>query len=323
MYYIGIDISKSTFIAAYPQEKGYKTREFKNTPKGIKDFIKTLYPDENHCIMEATGNYCMLLLYMLNESGIRASLINPLKTHNFARAEMSVTKTDAEDAKMLSKYGTEKRPDVYKMPTKTILLLKQQRSVLRQYKKQLSALKNLLGSIEILPIVNSLAVKSLKDSIKSLEKQISRLEEDMINITKNEFKRQLELLTSIKGIGNEIATALITTTGGFTYFQTAKQFSRYIGLCPTIIQSGSSINIKGHINRNGDPYLRSLLYVVSMQAIRCNTACKECYLRLKSKGKFGKVAIIAVANKLIRQAFAVIKSNHVYVDGYVSSLLKI
>ena len=48
----------------------------------------------------------------------------------------------------------------------------------------------------------------------------------MINITKNEFKRQLELLTSIKGIGNEIATALITTTGGFTYFQTAKQFSR-------------------------------------------------------------------------------------------------
>ena len=169
-------------------------------------------------------------------------------------------------------------------------------------------------------MINNVAVKSLKDSIKSLEKQISRLKDDMTNITKKEFKRQLELLTSIKGIGNQVATALITTTEDFTYFSTAKQFSRYIGLCPTIIQSGSSINIKGRINRNGDPHLRSLLYVVSMQAIRCNTACKDLYLRLKAKGKSGKVAIVAVANKLIRQAFAVIKNNCKYIDGFVSSL---
>ncbi len=67
MDYIGIDISKSTFVVAYPQLKGYKICEFKNTPKGIKSFIKTLNQEDNHCIMEATGNYCMLILYMLNE----------------------------------------------------------------------------------------------------------------------------------------------------------------------------------------------------------------------------------------------------------------
>ena len=49
-----------------------------------------------------------------------------------------------------------------------------------------------------------------------------------------------------------------------------------------------------------------------MQAIRCNTACKELYSRLKSKGKSGKVAIVAVANKLIRQAFAIIKKDCKY-----------
>lgn len=320
MDYIGIDISKSTFVVAYPQLKGYKICEFKNTPKGIKSFIKTLNQEDNHCIMEATGNYCMLILYMLNEAKIKVSLINPLKTHNFARAEMAVTKTDAEDAKLLSKYGSEKHPEVYKMPTKTILLLKQQRVVLRQYKKQLVALKNLLLSLEILPIINKLAIKSLKDTIRTLEEQIAKLEDDMTNITKTEYQRQFECLTSIKGIGSQIATELIITTGGFSYFQTAKQFSRYIGLCPTIIQSGSSINIKGHINRNGDPYLRGLLYVISMQAIRCNAACKEFYSRLKANGKSGKVAIVAVANKLIRQAFAVIKKNCMYIDGYVSCL---
>ena len=62
------------------------------------------------------------------------------------------------------------------------------------------------------------------------------------------------------------------------------------------------------------------MYIVSMQAICCNTACKEFYSRLRSKGKSGKVAIVAVANKLIRQAFAIIKKDCKYIDGYVSCL---
>ena len=57
MTYLGIDISKSTFVVAYPKEKGYTIREFKNTPAGIHSFMHTLNKDEHHCIMEATGNY--------------------------------------------------------------------------------------------------------------------------------------------------------------------------------------------------------------------------------------------------------------------------
>ena len=130
----------------------------------------------------------------------------------------------------------------------------------------------------------------------------------------------MDLLTSIKGIGDEIASALIIATGGFTYFSSAKQISRFLGLCPTYQQSGTSVNVKGHINRNGDTYLRSQLYIAAVSCIRFNTACRELFERLKAKGKSGKVAIIAVANKLIRQAFAVVTNNRPYVDGYVSSL---
>ena len=67
MRYIGIDVSKATFMVAYPQSKGgYKTREFKNTTKGIHEFINTLELDD-HCVMEATGYYGYLLLYLLNQ----------------------------------------------------------------------------------------------------------------------------------------------------------------------------------------------------------------------------------------------------------------
>lgn len=318
MTYIGIDISKSTFTVAYPKVKGYIVREFSNTPQGIRSFMKTLTQDEHQCIMEATGNYCVLLLYLLDKGGYKVSLINPLKTHNFAKAELSVTKTDAEDAKLLSQYGSEKHPPIYQMPSESILLLKQKRTVLRQLKKQHTALINLQKSLEVLPLQDQTSRQAVKKSIIFLEKQIAKLEEDMTHITKREFARQLSLLTSIKGINNTVASALITATGGFTYFKSPKQFSRYLGLCPTIIQSGSSVNVKGHINRNGDSYLRSQLFMVSMPAMRFNTACQELYTRLRANGKSGKVALIAVANKLIRQAFAVIRSGKPYIDGFVS-----
>lgn len=68
------------------------------------------------------------------------------------------------------------------------------------------------------------------------------------------------MLTSIKGIGVTLAVALIMAIGGFTYFDNAKQLTRYLGLSPTYQQSGMSVNVKGHINCNGDSSLRSQLY---------------------------------------------------------------
>ena len=141
----------------------------------------------------------------------------------------------------------------------------------------------------------------------------------MEEVVSEVFAGQLKALTSITGIGVTLASALIIATGGFTYFDNAKQLSRFAGICPTIERSGTSINIRGHINRNGDENLRSMLYVAAWSASRHNKACRECYQRLRSNGKSGKLAMIAVANKLIRQAFAVVTSNSSYFDGYIST----
>ena len=319
MTYIGIDVSKDSFVAAYPAKNGYTTQSFKNSTDGVRKFINTL-PDESHCVMEATGNYSMLLMYLLQQRNIPVSMENPQKIKHFSRAMMSVTKTDEIDAKLIAMYGEKMNPAPYKIPSESIMLLKQKRTVLRQLKKQLTSMKNMQKSMDCLPMKDPVAQASMKQTIKFLEKQISKLEEDITHLSKKEFTRQMELLTSIKGIGENIASALIMATGGFTYFSSAKQISRFLGLCPTYQQSGTSVNVKGHINRNGDTYLRSLLYIVAFSSIRYNTACKEAYERLRARGKSGKLAVIAIANKLIRQAFAVVTSGKPYVDGYVSCL---
>ena len=319
MTYIGIDISKDSFVVAYPRKSGYTTKTFMNNTKGVRSFITTL-PEDCHCVMEATGNYSMLLLYLLQQAGIPTSMENPQKIKHFSRAMMTVTKTDEIDAKLIAMYGEKMNPAPYKIPSESIILLKQKRTVLRQLKKQLTAMSNLQHSLSVLPKQDPTAKVATEQTIKFLRKQISKLEEEITNLSNKEFKRQMELLTSIKGIGESIASALITATGGFANFSSAKQISRFLGLCPTYQQSGTSVNIKGHINRNGDSHLRGQLYIVAMASIRCNTACRETYERLCDRGKPGKVALIAVANKLIRQMFAVVTYNRPYIDGYVSSL---
>ena len=319
MTYVGIDVSKATFVVAYSSAKAGKTKTFKNTTKGVHEFIQTLSVTEHHCVLEATGNYSALLVYLLSKAGITVSLENPLKIKNFARVMLSVNKTDETDARLIALYGERMQPSPYKLRSKSILILKQKRTVLRQLKKQLVATRNLKGSMEVLPLFDAKCKQTIEKTITFLEKQIKGMEEELASLAEDEYKKQMDLLTSIKGIGITLATALIVATGGFTYFDNAKQLTRYLGLSPTYQLSGTSVHVKGHINRNGDPGLRSQLYVAAFSSLRCNTECKACFDRLRSNGKPGKVAVTAVANKLIRQAFAVVTQGKPYVDGFKSA----
>ena len=49
-----------------------------------------------------------------------------------------------------------------------------------------------------------------------------------------------------------------------------------------------------------------------------NKACREIYQRLTSKGKSKKLALIAVANKLLKQSLAIAKSGLYYDENYRS-----
>ena len=311
MTYVGIDVSKATFVVAYSSAKSSKTKTFKNTTKGVHEFIQTLSASEHHCVLEATGNYSSLLVYLLSQVGITVSLENPLKIKNFARVMLSVTKTDETDARLKALYGEKMQPAPYRLRSDAILTLKQKRTVIRQLKKQLIATRNLKGSKEALPFFDPKCKKAI-------EKQVKNLAEELAVLAQCEYKKQMDLLISIKGIGVTLAAALIMATGGFTYFDNAKQLTRYLGLSPTYQQSGTSVNVKGHINRNGDSSLRGQLYIAAMASLRCNAECKACFDRLRSNGKPGKVAVVAVANKLVRQAFAVVTQEKPYVDGFKS-----
>ncbi len=150
MKYIGIDVSKATFVVAYSSDKGGEIRIFNNTTTGIKQFIGALPKDGSiHCVMEATGNYRPCCCYMLNVADT-VSMENPLKIKNFARAMLSTVKTDKIDARLIALYGEKMNPQPFKIQGEAILRLRQKRTVIRQLTKQITAMSNLRGSLACL-----------------------------------------------------------------------------------------------------------------------------------------------------------------------------
>lgn len=309
--YVGIDIAKDSFVCAIPQDENYKkfnTIKFSNNKSGLTQLLAQL-PVNAHCILEATGNYSLLLTYFLIEQKMALSVINPKFFKHFFKLLGQTQKNDPQDARILSLYGRRMQPKVFKPQGKSLLIIKQKRALLAQLKKQLTAFKNFISALEVHPFKDEQSLLTVQQTVKYLEKQSLQIQEQITKISKEDFKKQFELLVSIPAIGERMANELILATNGFEAFLNAKQFAKYIGIAPTYYQSGTSLKKKGRINRSGDPSLRAMLYVCSWSAIRHNPSCAALYQRLKEKKKKpSMVALIAVMNKLVKIAFGVIKS---------------
>ena len=130
----------------------------------------------------------------------------------------------------------------------------------------------------------------------------------ILSIVKEDHQQQLTLLTSVPGIGPKTALFLIIVTDGFSKFETASQLCSYVGITPTIRESGSSVRGRARISKVGNKKLRNLLFLCSFNACKHNKACRELFERIVNKRKSKKLALIAVANKLIKQCFAIAKS---------------
>lgn len=319
--YVGIDISKKDFHTSIPLGSDYEefnSEVFSNDEAGVSQFIKKLQGQsaELHCVMEATGNYSLLLTYSLVEAGIAVSVINPKSSAMFRQMKGEIIKTDDIDGRLLSWYGKQMEPKQFQPKTDAMLQLKQQRSVLNQLQKILIAQKNQRHALTSHPFTDEFSLEIVENTIAHLEQSLKTVKTKMRQIAQADFEEQYQLLISIKSIGKVIATTMIEVTGGFTLFTEAKPFMKFIGTATTTWQSGTSVKIKGQINRSGDPKIRALLYIASWSAIRYNKACKALYERLKAAGKPSKVALVAVMNKLIRQMFGVIKNGQKFDNDY-------
>lgn len=183
-------------------------------------------------------------------------------------------------------------------------------------------LKNKIHGEKVLGIPSKLVLNSIKKSLKNIERELLKLEEKLLVLVKKIHQDLLTRIETIPGIGKKTALALVVLTDGFERFQSGSELCSYSGLTPMIRQSGSSVRGRAKISKMGNTKLRNLLFMCSFNACKYNKACKAIYDRIVAKGKSKKLALIAVCNKLLKQAFAIAKSGLIYDDSYRSMLVK-
>ena len=304
MKYVGVDISKETFDG-YTDDLG--GRQFSNDTTGFKLFKKWIGTSV-HVVMEASGPYYLRLAYDLHLSGVAVSVVNPLVIRRFCQMNLQRAKTDSKDAMAIAKFAQLTNPAVWSPAPEHLQQLLQMQSVMEQLSKQLISTQNALESLKQHPGISKNARNALQQVARAQQDQITQLEKQIMELTKKHYKVEFNSLTSIPGIGKKTAMLLILSTNGFTRFDNIKQLVAYTGIAPRIFQSGKTVNKKPKISKLGMADLRRSLFMCSLQAIKCNEACKNLYERLRQKGKAAKIALMAVCHKLLRQAFALVKN---------------
>ncbi len=316
--YFGLDISHLVFDVT---DSDGNYHQFKNNVTGFKKFIKHL-DIHSHCVMEATGYYHYQLAYYLQEHSIKISVENPLAVKRFIQMKLSKIKTDKSDSKLICEYAKQVELKLWQGNSKHQTECLQMTRLLSVYTKQSTMLKNKLHGEAVLGNPSKLVVASLKRSLKQIKKELDMLESKLLILVKEVHQDVLTRLQSIPGIGNKTALMLVVLTDGFDRFNSGSELCSYAGLTPIIRQSGSSVKGRARISKIGNQKLRNLLFMCSFNACKYNKACREIYERIVAKGKSKKLALIAVCNKLLKQAFAIAKSGLIYDDSYRSVLVK-
>ncbi len=319
--FVGIDISKQTFDVYFEQSGRGNHVNLKQSEEGYQ-VLCHLIGRERICVMEATGNYHLKLASYLYQKGIKVIVENPLRVKRFSQMNLQRTKTDKADARMIYEYASTilsaSAYHLWEPNSEDIGELKQYDTVRNQLTKQHTALSNTEEALESVTGLNKEVSSVLSEMIKTVEKAIKQLDEGMLKLVKAHHNDTYNLVTSVPGVGPKTATMMICLTDGFQKFSydQVKPFISYIGMSPRTFESGTSVKGKAHISKVGNGRIRSLLYMCSWTAKKSNQQCADLYERLAEKGKPEKVIKVAIAHKLIRQIFGVIKNGEPFSKEY-------
>lgn len=301
---VGIDISKNSFDASWIASGKEVNKKYDYTESGFKSLFNDT-ADGALFLMEATGVYHSLLALRLYESGRQISVCNPLVIKRYSQMKLTRAKTDKADARLIRMFGEENNSDLWSPNNEEINELKQAHGWLNDQVQERTRLLNRQEAHNHQAQKSTFVKQQMENQLKSLNQQIKECEEHLEVIVKKHFGDLYSRLITIPSVGPKTAIELIVITGGFSRFEDIKSLSAYVGVCPTNHDSGVSVKGKGRIAKMGNGRIRQLLYICSWTAKTCNPSCKALSKRMLEKGKPAKVINIAIAHKLLRQAFAV------------------
>jgi transposase len=314
--FLGIDLSKDTFHAHLLSDSAEAKRVFPNTPKGfaqLTTWLKNRHAADPHVCMEATGAYWEALALHLHGLEHRVSVVNPARIKAFAQSELLRTKTDAVDAALIARFCKSQGPEPWLPPAPEIRVLQ---ALMRHYEhlKTTRAQQSVYAKSSDQAVVSA----SIREVMATLDEQIAQVERKIHQHFDDypDLKRRRDLLTSIPGIGETTAGAILSEIPHIDRFQSAKAVAAFAGLSPRERRSGTSIHGRPRLCKTGNSRVRKALYMPAIVALRFNPTLRVFGERLLAAGKHKRLIIGAVMRKLLVLAYGILRSGVAFDANY-------
>jgi transposase len=308
MDFLGIDIAKLTFDATLLTASGAQHyQSFPNSPDGFSQLQTWLSQHgvmQLHACMEATNIYWEALATWLYAQGHTVSVVNPARIKGYAQATMQRNKTDKLDSAVIASFCATHHPAAWQPLSdehrRLRALVRHREDLLQTQLQQQNRLRD---------TSDTLVVASLQAVLATLGSQLEAVERAIKEhlVAHSELRENLELLTSIVGIGVVTAAKLLAEFGDIEHYESAKAAAADAGLTPSQFESGTSVRRRPRLSKMGKAGIRGALYWPALTAMRRCPGCKAYAERLAARGKAKKVIIGAVMRKLVHIIYGVLK----------------
>jgi transposase len=301
--FVGIDISKH-HLDIFDEAVGVAER-IANATQAITQLVAG-WRCAALIVFEATGVYDLELREALHRAGIRFARINPARARDFARASGQLAKTDPIDARMLAAFARAMKPATEQAATparNTLARLAKRRDQLVAMRAQE---KNRRSEAEDRAMVERIArlIEVLNDEIAEIDTEIHALVK-----AEPELANDAQLMRSVPGVGPVACMQLLTQMPELGRLG-PKEVAALAGLAPFNVDSGAYRG-KRKIG-GGRKRVRDALYMAALNAVRRADHFKIFYDRLRLAGKPAKLALIAVARKLLTILNAMLRDRKPY-----------
>jgi transposase len=257
-------------------------------------------------VVEATGGLEVPVVRGLQNAAIPVAVINPRQARDFAKASGVLAKTDKLDAAVLAHFAEAMRPEPRRLRDEQT----QQLDALVTRRCQLIDMRtmerNRLGQCPD-PTVR----ENIQKHLDWLKKNIDDVEADLDQSIRGnaEWEARDRLQRSVPGVGPVISRTLLAALPELGKV-TGKKLAALVGLAPFAHDSGQYRGPRRIFG--GRAEVRTALYMGALTASRTKTPLGDLFRRLRERGKEFKVAIVAVARKMLTIVNAVVRSGQPY-----------
>jgi transposase len=300
----GIDASKDHLdVAARPGDRFRVT----NDPAGVAELVARLCRlAPSLVVLEATGGYEADALAALLAAGIPVAVVNPRQVRQFAAGVGQHAKTDPIDAAVLAHFAAVVAPP----PAAPADPDRVELAALLDRRRQLLGMRVAEGN-RLRPGLPAAVREGIEAHVAWLGEQVAAIDREVAAAVRRvpAWRERDRLLRSIKGVGPVVSRTLLADLPELGTRPPGK-LSALAGLAPFASDSGRRRGER-HI-RGGRREVRRALYMAALAVARVPGPLREFAQRLKAKGKPSKVALVAVARKLLVIANAVIRDGRAW-----------